>query len=188
MRFLLLIPLFALTARADDESLMTIHRIEAETADRIQARVLDPILGAGQSSIFVRMKLEVKRTHELSDRVGIGRSGKIASETKVSASSGTTVWDMDSDSLFMGFLSNFVKPPFEATAGQKQLQEAHQTRGTKEERVTLASERIGLRLVILHDAKIAPGRIAAVRAALLAVYRSEHADIKFHPVEFSALK
>ncbi len=185
---LVLLPFLALTARAEDESLMTIHRIETETAERIQARVLDPILGAGQTSIFVRMKLEVKRTHELSDRFGDGQASKITTKTELSISTTAKSTDLKND-LFGGFgFPDTVKPPYQTIRRQKQTQESRQTKDVTEDRTTLASASTGLRLVILHDAKIAPSRIAAVRGALLAVYRSENADIKFHPVEFSALK
>ncbi|MBI2387288.1 MAG: hypothetical protein HYV14_14945 [Elusimicrobia bacterium] len=82
MRILLLLPFFVLTAWADDESLMTIHRIETETADRIQAKVLDPILGAGRSAAFVRLSLETKRDFEISDRSGEGRMTKTQSKAE----------------------------------------------------------------------------------------------------------
>lgn len=191
MKLLLLLPLLALTSSAQEDSLLTIHRIETETADRIQSRVLDPILGAGQSSAFVKVTLEVKRAEESSDRAGVGRSGRVTSKAKIEASTSTAIWDMDGDSIFRGFGFGYphsAKPPFEETQGQRQMQEAHQTKGTKEERVTLSNSYRGSRVVILHDAKIPPSKIAAVRAALVAIYKPDNLDLNFHPVEFSALK
>jgi hypothetical protein len=175
MRILLLLPFFVLTARADDESLMTIHRIETETADRIQAKVLDPILGAGQSAAFVRLALESKREYETSDRAGEGRLTKVKTKTEVGVSTAGT-FGSESD------------PRWQVPDGDKQVQESRQTRGVKEERVELSTSYKGFRLTILHDARVPPGKLAAARSALLAVYKSEKPDIRFHPVEFSPLK
>lgn len=188
MRFLLLIPFLALAARADDESLTAIHRIETETADRIQAKVLDPILGAGQSSVFVRLRLDVKRTLELSDRVGDGQATKITVKNQLSISTAAKTKDPESDQ-FDGFgFSDFPKPPYQAASSQRRTQESRQTKGVKEERITISNQFPAFRLVILHDVNVPPGKRANVRSALLAVYKSENLDLKFHPVEFSALK
>lgn len=172
---LLLLPFFVLTARADDKSLMTIHRIETEIADRIQARVLDPILGTGQGTAFVRMALEAKREYEVSDRAGEGRLMKVKTKTEVGVSTSGT----------FGFESD---PRWQVPNGDKQVQESRQTQGVKEERVELSISYLGLRLTILHDANVPPRKLAAAKSALLAVYKSEKPDIRFHPVEFNALK
>lgn len=189
MRLLFLIPLLALTTRAEDESLMTIHRIETETADRIQARVLDPILGPGQSSVFVKLKLEMKREREVSDRSGEGRSTTFRIKNELTLSTSPKTAGAEKDSWFWGIgLTDATRLPYQQSSGHQQAQEASQMKGSAEERIAISGRYASFRLVILHDAKIAPSRIAAVRGALLAVYRSENADIKFHPVEFSALK
>jgi hypothetical protein len=170
-----LLPFLALTAWAEDESLMTIHRIETETADRIQTRVLDPILGAGQSSVFVRLALGAKRQYELSDRAGEGRLMTVKTKTGIEVST-AGAFGFDSD------------PSWQVPNGDKQIQESRQTKGAKEERIALSMSYSGFHLTILHDTKVPAGKLAAVRSALLAVYKSEKLDLKFHPVEFSALK
>lgn len=185
---LILLPLFTLTARADDESLMTIHRIETETADRIQARVLDPILGPGLSSVFVKLKLEVTRTHESSDHVGEGQAKKFTVKNELSISTAAKAKDLEYD-LFGGFgFTDSVKPPYQATSSQKQAQESRQTKSVKEERIGMRTYHKEFRLIILHDARVPQSKLSGVRSALLAICAPEHPKIDFHPVEFSALK
>lgn len=187
---LVLLPILALTSRAEDDSLMSVHRIETETADRIQARVLDPILGAGQSSVFVKVKLEVMREQDRSDRMGEGHSAKLRSKMEISVTTATAQWGMDVDPLMGSFgVGNSVISPHKDTRGQTQAQDARQSSSTKEERSMMSNRFTMIRLVVLHDANVSPSKIAGVRAALLAVYKWESGvDIKFHPVEFSALK
>lgn len=190
MKFaLVLLPLLALTTWAEDDSLMTIHRLETETADRIQARVLDPILGAGQSSIFVKLKLEVKREYAYDDRSAEGQSTKIKSKTElVVATTTSTANTSENDSLFKSFgLDNSTIPPFQPNL-EKRTQEARQSKGVKEERFTVSKRYTEFTVVILHDAKVPAGKLAGVRSALLASYRPENINIKFHTVEFSAPK
>ncbi|MDD5302530.1 MAG: hypothetical protein PHS14_05405 [Elusimicrobia bacterium] len=187
MRHLLLMPFLVLTSWADDDSLMTIHRIETETADRMQARVLDPILGAGQSSAFVKLKLEVKREYEYSDRTGEGLATKIKVKNEISLSTAAQTQDLENDPPFEGFgFADSTRSPYQQTNGQKQTQEARQAKGVKEERISVSNQYLRFRVVILHDAKAPAGKLAGVRSALLAIYKQENMDIKFHPVEFAA--
>lgn len=190
MRLLLVIPLLALAARADDRSLMTIHRLEIETADRIQNRVLDPILGPGQSSVFVKLALEVKQDYEHSDRLGEGQATKVKIKNEISIATTTKAKDSENHPVFEGFgFADTTRPPYQETNGAKQTQESRQTKGVKEIRLAMSYRYMGLHLAILHDARIPPSKIASVRTALLAVYKWESGvDINFHPVEFSALK
>ena len=187
---LVLLPFFALTAGAEDESLMTIHRIETETADRIQARVLDPILGAGQSSVFVKLALETRRDYEHSDRVGEGQATKIKVKNEISISTTTKAKDLEKHPSFEGFgFADTTRPPYQETNGAKQVQESRQTKGVNETRLAMSNHYTGLHLAILHDARIPPSKIASVRTALLAIYKWERGvNINFHQVEFSALK
>lgn len=167
MKLLLLLPLLALTSSAQEDSLLTIHRIETETADRIQSRVLDPMLGAGQSSVFVKLALEAKRDYEQSDRFGEGRVAKVKVKNEIAISTGTGAQDPD----------------------ERQEQESRQTKDVKETRLGMSNRYTGFHVAILHDARIPPSKIASVRTALLAVYKWESGvDINFHPVEFNALK
>lgn len=184
-RLLVLLPFLALMARADDGSLMTIHRIETETADRVQARVLDPILGAGQSTVYVRLALEMKREYQHSDRLGEGQTTKVKSRVEPAVATTTTTMNAnEGDAQCFGF-GNCAKSPYD----EKQTQESRQTKGVKEEVFAVSYRYTGFHLVILHDAKISPSKIAAARTALQAIYKRESGvDINFHPVEFSALK
>lgn len=193
---LVLLPFIALTAWAEDESLTTIHRIETETADRIQTRVLDPILGAGQSSVFVKLRLEVKREYEYSDRSGEGRSTKMRSKMEIGV--GTTmvaspfqeVTEAFSGFGFSGTPTHLkaANVPWQESSEQKQNQEASQTKGVKEERYAMWTYHKDFRVIILHDAKVPQSKLSSVRSALLAIYKLEYPKIDFHPVEFSALK
>ena len=62
----------AAPAKSDGE-LGTLYRINSETEGKIQAQVLDRMLGPGRAYAFLEMKAEVKSTADETSKDGIGK-------------------------------------------------------------------------------------------------------------------
>ncbi|MBI5881522.1 MAG: hypothetical protein HZB91_00225 [Elusimicrobia bacterium] len=94
---ILLAGLLCSQAWAGYDDFSTLHQIETETADRIQAKIVDPILGPGKASVFIKLRVEVKQEVERAARFGAGHAGRFKSKPAaipsqgISASSSTVV-------------------------------------------------------------------------------------------------
>ena len=120
---ILLTGILCSTVWAGYDDVLAIHQLETETADRIQAGVVDSILGPGQATVFVKLRVEVKQEIERADRFGAGHAGRFkfkpaavpsqgisaSSSTVVHSTisfkggSGTTTEAGGDDDLFAGF-------------------------------------------------------------------------------------
>ncbi len=158
-----LLPFIALSSWCAEENPATsIHRIEVETADRIQSGILNPVLGVGRSSVFVRLGLSVERHFENSDKGGKGRT----TSTKFQKPSPRPESD-----IYISSTTEIV-------------QEAQQVKSQTEERATTSLRYTSFDAVILHDVNIPPKRLDAVREALTAIYKSE-INLTFKEIEFN---
>lgn len=176
---LMLMPLLSAISWGAYDSVLTLDRVEAEVTDRIQTGVLNPILGAGKSSAFVKLTLAVKTEVEDSRRSGEGAARtRIAASPSVTASSGS----------FSGFALDLSTAP-RAGDGER-TQESRQTKGLTNERTAVLREFEAFKIVILYDENILPKALDDVRRALLAIYGPELkiGDIRFQSASFSPSK
>ncbi|MBI5239150.1 MAG: hypothetical protein HY926_01630 [Elusimicrobia bacterium] len=74
-------------AQAQESSPWTVFQVEMALADRLQEKVLDRILGPGQSAAFVSMDIEFAEEETSSSRDGLGRVDTVLS---VATSTGTS--------------------------------------------------------------------------------------------------
>jgi hypothetical protein len=191
---------FALSAFVSDistaaeNSALIVNRIEDDVADRIQAGVLNPILGPGRSSAFVKLTLVVKSDGDSTERGGEGKSTKVR---KGPAS--------DDDDLSKDF-SSHAQPGIVASAANGgsaagaslepmtgdngRTQEAHQRLEKTTDRTALSHEYEDLKIFVLLDERTPPQKIEEVNAALLAIYGTElkPGGVHFQAASFSAAK
>lgn len=201
MKFALaILPLLALASWAeDDNAALTIHRIETETADRIQFRILDPILGTGRASAFAKLAITVRHDQQRSMRAGEGRSTKNISRASVSVATETTVCAEYDRDLFRGFgldqrTTTYVvvqeapadKIPLQVTNAGEQTQHASQIKSTEEARQDFSTRYSAMSLVIIHDDRVPRRKLDQVRAALAAIYKPDAPAMTFLPLEFQA--
>lgn len=159
---LILLPIISLSSWGAEENPATsIHRIEIDTADQIQAGILTPILGPGHSSAFVKLGLSVERKFENSDKTGQGRT----TSTKFQKPSPQSESD-----IYISSTTEIV-------------QDAHQVKSLNEEHVTTSVRYTPFDVVILYDVKISPKKLDAVRAALTSIYKPD-ISLTFKGIEF----
>lgn len=175
---LALMPLLTVLSWASEDSVTILDRTEAAVADRMQTGVLNPILGAGRSSAFVRMTLIVKNDDDYSLRSGEGKTTRTLAPSGAAASSGS--------------LSGFdLNPSTGSKAGDDdRTQEARQGVGKRNDRAAVSREYSDFKIVVLHDEKIPPKKLEDARRALLAIYGPElkSGDIRFQSAPFSPPK
>jgi hypothetical protein len=171
MPILAFIQLLTMISWAAENPVMNLDRIETVTADRIQAGVLNPILGPGKSSAFVRLTLIVKNDVDYSERGGVGKSSRALSDAKGAASKPSSTGEPIADD-------------------DDRTQESHQSVDKTNDRTAVSREYADFKIVVLHDEKLPPKKIEEVRAALLAIYEPElkAGDIRFQAASFAALK
>ncbi|MBI5211268.1 MAG: hypothetical protein HY927_14945 [Elusimicrobia bacterium] len=203
----------AFPVRADDyaEMLLMEHRIRTETADRIQERIVDPILGKGEASVFVKMELEARREREHSERWGMGvatrEKNKAEKGSAAARSAGSSPASVSTrtvaaaeaepeEDLFKGFgFGDGVggaqaKRPAVAgeNDGHSSLQrESRQTKGIDEERYAVKTVFRRYQVVIIHEKKVPSERLKMVRDAVADAFSPELSpdNIVFRAVEFS---
>jgi hypothetical protein len=176
---LMLLPLLAGLSMAAEDPALTLDRIEGSVTRRIQTGVLDPILGQGRSSAFVKLTLLVKRDDDRTERAGEGRMTRTRTRKDLHG-------DADFDKGSASDAASATRPDStsEQSVGDDQRsQESHQTKGKTDDAATITSEYKDLRIVILHDDKAPPKKLEQVRAALLAIYGP---DLKADDVRFQA--
>jgi len=137
---------------------------DTETEAKIQAQVLAPMLGPGKAFVFLEVKAKIKTSAEEESKEGVGEA--------------------------------YNKAPEEVLGGGKETgkkaatsqQSARQVKKTIDQNDTLAFTMTFMRVRILHDAGIPQEKLAAVKAALAAVYAGQlkPEDIAFIPAVFEA--
>lgn len=161
-------------------------------ADRIRARILEPILGPNQGFAFVDLDADLQRQDERSSRDGLGLAMRRA-EKCASQDDGT------GEDIFKGFGFDTDKwpdcPPAAPPAGTEEKarpdkcagsvrkQASQQRKSIDDDRLTARLLYRTLRLIIIHNKHASPEKLAAVRAALLAAFPKVSAQdgISFHP-------
>jgi hypothetical protein len=139
MNILLALLLFPCLAQAQDSSPWTVFQVEMAMADRLQDKVLDRILGAGQSAAFVTMEVEFDTSEDSSLRNGVGMVEKFKSKG-VNISTGEFISDELSRDLSNQYSTGTVAGTKELLAdrsGAAQFQKAHQIKGLREVKVAV---------------------------------------------------
>lgn len=172
---LTLLALLSGTARAVENPADAIDRAEAAATDRIQTGVLNPILGAGKSSAFVRLTLIVKSDEDYSGRGGEGKATRTSLSGRVEASTAA--------------LSGIALDASTAakTGEDERTQESSQTVAKGTDREVISRLYSNMRIVILHDENVPARKLDDVRRALLAIYGPGmmNGDIRFEAASFS---
>ncbi|MHB0995010.1 MAG: hypothetical protein ACYC2I_01430 [Elusimicrobiales bacterium] len=148
--------LLAGTARAGDDGgvLALTGALEA----KIQARVLDPVLGPGAAYPFLELKAELAVTSESEAKTGTGEL-----RTKQPGA------------------------PGENGGVKEQDQTAKQSKVSSEKKKTISLTPAAMKLRVLHDAALPQEKLKAVREALAALFagRLKAEDITFVPAPFA---
>jgi hypothetical protein len=197
----------------DYDAVMTIHRIEIETAEQIQSQVLNPILGPGQSSVFVKLALETRSEGVISNKAGEGGSTRTtkkkskdwsseefnedsrdkSDEVLAEFSAGTRASTGPATQLPLKNTKVIQKStntmPSEASFDVLSKQEARQTKAEEEQYHKFAFSFPTFIAVILHDSKAQPEKLQVIREAVIAAYDLKpDANIRFIPVAFTRPK
>ena len=161
----------AAPARAEGE-LGELSRLNSGTEAKIQAQVLDSILGPGRAFVFLEMKAQVKTTAEEESKSGVGELHTAKSQETEAAATGK---------------EDMKKAGKDKKAGSMQEQTARQVKNSSEAETVyeLAIDHMSVR--ILHNADVSPDKLKAVKDALLALYPGniKPEDILFVPAAFA---
>lgn len=160
---LAILPLITLSAWSSDVDIaMGIHRIEIETADRIQTGIVNPILGPGRGFVFVRLELTVEHQIESSDKGGQGRTTSTKLQ-KPGPGSDLEIYFSSSTEI---------------------MQEARQVKNLKDDHHRLTRRYAPFEVIILHDLNVPRKKLEVVSAALTEVYKGD-LKITLRPLEFN---
>jgi len=125
---------------------------------KVQAKVLDPVLGRGAAYALLELKAQLDASREESGRSGTGEAHTLLP----------------------------VESP--AKGGSKtQNQTAVQSKNSSENKTVLKLAPASMKLRVLHDSAVPPERIRAAREALLALFPGalKAEDIIFVPAAFA---
>ena len=125
---------------------------------KVQAKVLDPLLGRGAAYALLELKAQVDSSSEEHGRFGTGEAHTLLP----------------------------VESP--AKGGSKtQNQKAVQSKNSSEEKTVLKLAPAAMKLRVLHDSALTPEKLKAAREALLALFPGvlKPEDIAFVPAEFA---
>jgi TolA-binding protein len=177
---------FAAIVAPDLALLQEQNRIKADSEQRIQHDVLDPILGKGKASPFVDVEMEVKAESEESTREGMGINEKY--KEKAPAASG-------------GMQTTFVLPgipkPKTITSQketpekpeQSQAQQAQQIKGVQEQRFAVNPVFKRMQVTVIHDDTVLkePAQQTLVRDRIIDAmgqYKLAADQVVFRPTKF----
>ena len=176
MRFALaLLPILSSLSWAVDNPAAALDRAEASATERIQTGVLNPILGTGKGSAFVKLTLVVKSDEDYSGRGGEGKATRTSISGRLAVSTG----------VFSGFE---LDPSTAAKTGEdERTQESSQTVGKASDRSSISRIYSDMRIVVLHDENVPTKKLDDVRNALLAIYSPGlmNANIRFQGAQFA---
>lgn len=147
----------AAAARAGDCGLGALHRMNSDAEAKIQAQVLDALLGKGKAYAFLEMKAELFSTGRSEAKSGTGEMTNSKGEGKGEAEE------------------------------KSQKQTAVQDKKESESREGHALAPREMKLRVLHDAALPAGKLKAVKDALAALYPGalKPEDITFVPAAFA---
>lgn len=153
------------TVRAEDGKVGALYRMNSETEAKIQAHVLDTLLGPGKAFAFLEMQVELRSLGESQSKSGTG---------EMSAEIG--------DAPLPG--KDAVDP---GSKEKKQKQRSSQTKKSAEKKDSFGLEPRAMKLRLLHDASVPAGRLKAVVEALAALYPGslKPEDITLVPAAFA---
>jgi len=152
----------------------TLYRINSETESKIQAQVLDRMLGQGRAFAFLEMKAEVKSDSDETSKDGIGKLNTRSPESPA---------EMEAEGA-------------DKAAGKKdgtnkkgtstREQSASQVKKNAEKKDVVNFTLRSMKLRILHDAALSPDKLKAVKEALTALYpeKLKAEDISFVAASF----
>lgn len=151
--------LLAGTARAGDGG--GVLELTGVLEAKIQARVLDPVLGPGAAYPFLELKAELAVSAETEAKTGTGEA-----RTKLPGTAGDTGGVKEQD------------------------QTAKQTKGSSEKKRVTSLTPAAMKLRVFHDAALPQEKLKAVREALAALFpgRLKAEDITFVPAPFAKPK
>ena len=158
LAFAVLAVLLPAAAAAGDGGCRALELTGAVEA-KIQAQVLDAILGPKEAYAFLELKAELTDSAETSGREGAGETRKTLP----------------------------ADPKARDGAGE-QGQTARQTKGSSESRTVLGFAPVSMKLRVLHDSAVPAEKLKAVKAALTALFPGslKPEDIVFVPAPFDA--
>ncbi len=170
----------------------SVYRLKLEVAGQIQAKILEPIMGAGKSYAFADFEPEVRRERVATDRHGSGISRKrhrreyvddsfsaeVSSDALVIASSGSAVGFSG-----QGVQAGGLEGPVYGVSEQR----AEQTKDSDEESLKFNLQLTDLHVLVICESGVAPEKLEAARTVLLAVYAKElkPANLSFRLVAFA---
>lgn len=147
----------AAAARAEDGKLDALQRLGADAETKIQAQVLDALLGKGKAYAFLEMKAELYSTSRSEAKSGTGEMTNSKGEGKGKAE--------------------------EKSQKQTAVQDKKESETRKE--YSLVPREMKLR--VLHDAALPAEKLKAVKDALTALYPGalKPEDVVFVPAAFA---
>jgi hypothetical protein len=166
----LLLAGMACAASASEDQLGALYRINSETEAKIQAQVLDRLLGPGKASVFLEMKAEVKTTADEESKGGVGEVHTKLPDAPAEKAAAPAGRDDDK----------------KTAKDQRQEQSARQSKETVEKKDIFRFSVSSMKVRVLHDALLAPEKLKAVKDVLLALYpeKIKPEDIVFVPAAF----
>ncbi|MFH1724475.1 MAG: hypothetical protein ABII00_07625 [Elusimicrobiota bacterium] len=143
----------------------TLYRMETDIADRIQSKIMDRILGLGQSSVFVAMGIKTETSRRTDERGGTGTNAT----SKGTSNSGKS-WTKPQD----------WRPDGGGTA-RSQAQTAEQSKQISRSSSTLSVAPLDMSVRVLYNAELPERGVKAARRALIEVYagRLKESDVSF---------
>lgn len=157
-----------------DGQLGTLYRINSETESKMQAQVLDRMLGPGKAFAFLEMKAEVKSDSDETSKDGIG---------KLLTQMPETPGELEGEAAD----KEDVKKAGKTKKGKStKEQSASQVKKSAEKKDVFNFTLRSMKLRVLHDAALSPDKLKAVKGALLALYpeKLKAEDISFVAAAF----
>lgn len=165
-------------------------RIKAESEQKIQTAVLDPIVGKGNAMVFVDVEMEVKIESEESTRSGMGLAEKYKEKQGMAQKAGMqTTFVMPGIPRPKTISANAApERPESATA-----QQAQQIKGVQEERFAIKPVFKRLGVTVMHDDAVLKEKSQTdlVRARIvdaMAHYQLQPDQVVFRPTAFNKSK
>ncbi|MDO8804074.1 MAG: hypothetical protein Q7R35_06570 [Elusimicrobiota bacterium] len=151
-----------------------LYLINSGTEAKIQAHVLNSMLGPGKAFVFLEMKAEVKSTSDEESKGGVGEVHTTSPERSV-----------ENEAAAMGKEEAKKNGKDKKTASE---QSARQVKKSAEKKVVFKFKVESMKARILHSAAVSPEKLKAVKEALLALYPEniKAEDIVFVPAVFDS--
>lgn len=172
-------------ANAQDSATTGLFQMKKQTQSDIQENILNPILGAGRSSVLVDMEILVIQDTQSGSRSGSGLARRYKSSSPHEEPvRGTDDFDQDIGPDLTLHASTAAPAPKSFNLRE---QNSRQIKTMDESRSRVKIELANLRVSVLHDAGLPAGALAAARKTLLAVYGKTLSPdrLKLIPIAFA---